>query len=102
MIRVEIRPRQDDKYDMYVGDEGDHFANSDQGYENVEDVIEIARRLWPPLPTFGDIHTAAWGTEVRVPSELVAGVLEAVTRASEPVVMRVNYRNGKTHTERLR
>ena len=102
MILVDIRPRQDNKYDMHVGDEGDHFVNSDQGYENVEDVIDTARRIWPPLPTLGDVHTITWGTDVRVPAELVAAVTEALTQASEAVVMRVTYRDGKTHTERLR
>ena len=78
MILVDIRPRQDDKYDMYVGDEGDHFVNSNQGYERAEDCIAIARRLWPK-------GTGSFGSEV-----------------ADSIYLRVTYRDGRTWTERLR
>lgn len=94
MIRVEIKPRQDNLFDIYVGDEGDEFLNSNQGYENVEDAIAIARRLWPPLNTPDDLPG------------LIGPVFDAVcaviTSNAETVVMRVTYRNGKTMTEQLR
>ena len=102
MIQVNVKPRADGRYDFHVGDEGDDFANSSQGYENPADAIEIVRRIWAPLPTLGDVHTITWGTDVRVPAELVAAVTEALTQACEPVVMRVTYRDGQSHTERLR
>lgn len=112
MIRVEIKPRQDDLFDIWVGDEGDHFVNSHQGYENVEDAVRIARRLWPPieLPDLGEVaHAPKVDTEraavtgvVDVPREHVDAVLELLRLHTEPVIMRVTYRNGRSHTERLR
>lgn len=99
-----IDPRHDGRYDMRVGDEGDQFVNSNQGYENAEDCIAIARRLWPPLkaPTgIGYQNDAAEG-HVTVPEDSVAAVIRAMQRGLEPVVMRVTYRDGKTHTEQLR
>ena len=76
MIRVDIKPRQDDRYDIYVSDDnGNALLNSNQGYENVEDAEKVARRLFGP------------------------GVL---TGAVQTVALRVEYRSGKTKTEQLR
>lgn len=106
MILVDIKARQDDLYDMHVGDEGDHFVNSNQGYSNVEDCIAIARRLWPPMPEPGTVRPADphWfdGTPAKISQKQVEAVISEVHSMLEPVVMRVTFRDGKTRTERLR
>lgn len=110
-----IEPRADGRYDMRVGDEGDQFVNSNQGYENAEDCIAIARRLWPPiaLPAHGDpVHapevdysrtdrTVITGV-VDIPLKYATATVDLLRMKAEPVVMRVTYRTGKTHTEQLR
>lgn len=76
MIRVDIKPRQDDRYDIYVSDDnGNALLNSNQGYENVEDAEKVARRLFSPVVLTGGVQTVA---------------------------LRVEYRSGKTKTEQLR
>lgn len=107
MILVDIKPRQDNLYDMYVGDEGDHFVNSNQGYENAEDAIAIARRLWPPLKLAADgiavaVDTGAGERTVTVPPPVVDGVKAMLTEGHDAIVMRITYRDGKTRTEQLR
>lgn len=70
MIRVDVKPRQDNKFDITIADDNGHtLLNSDQGYENVEDAVAVVRRVFA--------HGAA-------------------------AVMRVEFRDGKTHTEQLR
>lgn len=108
MITVMIEPRADGRYDMRVGDEGDQFVNSNQGYENAEDCIAIARRLWPPiqLPT-GDglkwsVNLGDGDQLTEIPNDILRGAVELVAANTERVVMRVTYRDGKTHTEQLR
>lgn len=77
MIRVDIKPRQDDRYDIYVSDDnGNALLNSNQGYENVEDAEKVARRLF--------------------------GRPVVLTGAVQTVALRVEYRSGKTKTEQLR
>lgn len=110
-IQVTVKPRQDDLYDIYVGDEGDHFVNSDQGYANVEDAERVARRLWPPLalpkfdgpvvyaPEVGD--TAVTGV-VDIPMEYAQATIDLLRMLAEPVVLTVTYRDGTSKTERLR
>ena len=40
MIRVDIKPRQDDRYDIYVSDDnGNALLNSNQGYDAHEPTI---------------------------------------------------------------
>ena len=76
MIRVDIKPRQDDRYDIYVSDDnGNALLNSNQGYENVEDAEKVARRLFGPVVLTGAVQTVA---------------------------LRVEYRSGKPKTEQLR
>ncbi|MGV0793051.1 hypothetical protein [Mycolicibacterium sp. XJ1819] len=76
MIRVTVEPRRDNKFDITVADDNGHvLLNSDQGYENVEDAIAVVRRLFGPVVATGQIQTVA---------------------------LRVEFRDGKTHTEQLR
>lgn len=71
MILVDVKPRQDNLYDIYVSDPGDHFLNSNQGYENVEDAERIARRLWPPLPDSEEVRAALRTRDVEVPLQTI-------------------------------
>lgn len=85
MILVEIRPRQDDLFDIWViGANGEVLLNSSQGYENSEDAEAIARKLFGSVDHEAS-HKAGFG---------VAN--------TEPVALRITYRTGKTHTEQLR
>lgn len=111
MITISVKPRQDNRFDAYVGDEGDHFLNSDQGYENVEDVVAIVRRLWPPiaLPKFDGPITYApevSGTAVTgvvdVPMEHAQATIDLLRMLTEPVVLEITYRDGTVRSERLR
>lgn len=74
-ILIEVKPREDDRYDIYVGDEGDQFVNSSQGYENPEDAVAIVRRLWPPLPKVDDLKHIDQGDRL-----LDLGLIEDVLR----------------------
>lgn len=96
MIKISVKPRQDNLFDIYVGDEGDHFLNSDQGYENVEDAEAIVRRCWPPMPSVDEIRES----RPEIPRRFIE-TMKALL-APEPVVLVVTYRNGKTKTEQLR
>lgn len=100
MIKVAVKPRQDDLYDIYVGDEGDHFLNSNQGYANVEDAERIVHRLWPGLPTADDAYYTSILGLGYIPREHVTAILESLK--AEPVVLVVTYRDGKTKTEQIR
>lgn len=76
MIEVKIAPRQGDRrYEIHVGDAGDIFLVSHQGYENAADAERIARRLFGP------------------PAALVG---------HEPVELTVEFRDGKCNHEALR
>lgn len=76
MIRVVVKPRSDNKFDVHIADDnGNLLLSSDQGYENVEDAEKVVRRIFSLV--------AAVGSE-------------------QAVVLRVEYRNGKTKTEQLR
>lgn len=76
MIRVNVRPRADDKFDIYVAaDNGEELLNSSQGYENVEDAEKIVRRLFGKVGLTGETQTVALVT---------------------------TYRDGKTKTEQIR
>lgn len=77
MIRVDVKPRSDNKFDIYVSEDGEPLLNSNQGYENVEDAIAVARRLFGPVQFSG----------------------KAADRA---IALRVQFRDGTTHTEQLR
>jgi len=87
MIRAEVRPRADNRFDIYVTfDENDEpFVNSSQGYENVEDAERAAKRA------FASLHV--WSK--------VVGVSPDFTEP-EPIVLVTHYRNGKTKTEQIR
>lgn len=76
MIRVEVKTRQDNLFDIWVhAENGELLLHSSQGYENVEDAEKIARRI------FGDVQ---------------------LTGKPQTVALRVTYRDGKTKTEQLR
>jgi len=100
VILVEIKPRQDDLFDIWAGDEGDHLVNSHQGYENVEDAVKIARRLFAAdervaealrfIGEYGDV------------GNIVASIADILRGDVEPVALRITYRTGKTHTEQIR
>ncbi|WP_283612367.1 hypothetical protein [Mycolicibacterium poriferae] len=79
MILVEVKPRDDGRYDIYVSEDGEPYVNSSQGYENVEDAERIARKLFAG-PAF------SMGGEQITP----------------PVTLRTKYRTGQTKTEQLR
>lgn len=110
-INVTVKPRQDDLFDIWVGDEGDHFVASSQGYANVEDAERIVRRMWPPIalpkfdgpvvyaPEVGD--TAVTGV-VDIPMEYAQATVNLLRLLTEPVVLTVTYRDGTSKTERLR
>lgn len=100
MITIKVKPRQDDLYDIYVGDAGDHFVNSDQGYSNVEDAVAIVHRLWPPAMSVEELAAYVSKRSVDIPRKYI----EALTalQATEPVALQITYRDGTTKTEQLR
>jgi hypothetical protein len=76
MIKVTVKPRRDNKFDVHIADDnGNELLSSNQGYENVEDAEKVVRRIFS---------------------------LVAATDKEQSVVLRVEYRNGKTKTEQLR
>lgn len=87
MIKVEVRPRADNKYDAYITfeDNGEQWANTSQGYENVEDAQRSVYRVLASLQKWSE----------------VVGVSPAFT-TPEPIVMVTTYRDGKTKTEQIR
>lgn len=87
MIRVEVKPRKDNRYDVYVtfDDNDEPFVNSSQGYENVEDAQRAVYRV------FASLHV--WSR--------VVGVSPDFTEA-EPIAMVTHYRDGTTKTEQIR
>lgn len=55
MIEVVIEPREGDRlYEIHVGDAGDKFLVSHQGYENAADAEQLVRRLWPTPAASGE------------------------------------------------
>lgn len=86
-LRVEVKPRQDDKYDIYLIDanNGEPLLNSNQGYENVEEAERIAYRV------FASLHV--WSGVVGVSPDM---------QTAEPIVMVTRYRDGSTRTEQIR
>jgi hypothetical protein len=87
VIKVEVKPRKDDRYDVYVtfNEADEPFVNSSQGYENVEDAERAAYRAFASL--------SVWSR--------VVGVAPDFTEP-EPIVMVTTYRTGKTRTEQIR
>lgn len=78
-ILVDIKPRQDNRFDIYVSDDnGDQLLNSNQGYENVEDAKNVARRLF--------------GKETFIPG----------FKVDNSVRLTVHYRDGDTKSEQIR
>ncbi|MEV5360598.1 hypothetical protein AB0K45_09665 [Micrococcus luteus] len=102
-VLVEVKPRGDNRFDIYVGDFGDAYLNSSQGYENVEDAVRIVRKLWPPFAASDQSHVLV---EVAVEANPVAvprdDLMKALTIDWAPVVLRVTYRDGTQKTEQLR
>lgn len=46
-VQIAIEPRAGDRlYEIHVGDAGDKFLVSHQGYENAEEAAHIVERLW--------------------------------------------------------
>lgn len=90
MIRVEVKPRFDSKYDFYISEDGEPYCNSSQGYENVEDAERTVRKMWPQLPDCCEPACC-----LHDPDGLQATKPEAV-------VLVVRYRGGKTKTEQIR
>lgn len=77
MIRIDVKPRKDNKFDIYVfGANGTQLFNSSQGYENAEDAVEIVRKVFGP---------PQWGKA-----------------ADQALALKVTFRDGTTHTEQLR
>jgi hypothetical protein len=87
MIKVDVKPRDDNKFDIYVsdGNNKEPLLNSNQGYENVEDAERIAYRL------LSSLHV--WSTVVGVQPDF---------KTAEPIVLVTTYRDGKTRTEQIR
>lgn len=77
MIKIDIRPREDDLYDIYVhdGNNAEPLLNSSQGYDGPGHPEQLARRL------FG--HVGAWNDD-------------------DQVVLHITYRDGGSMTERIR
>ena len=77
MIRVEIKARQDDLFDIWViAENGEVLLNSSQGYENATDAEAIARKV------FG----MSWSDLMSV----------------EPVTLRIEYRDGRVSEGQIR
>lgn len=75
-INVAVKPRGDNRFDIYVADDnGCELLNSSQGYENVEDAEQVVRRLFGPVVATGQAQT---------------------------VELHLEYRDGTTKTEQLR
>lgn len=100
MITIKVKPRQDDLYDIYVGDPGDHFLNSDQGYSNVEDAVAIVHRCFPPAPSVDELAAQAQALKADIPRKYIEAILMML--AAEPVILLITYRDGTTRTEQLR
>lgn len=107
---VEVKPRQDNLYDIWVhAKNGKLLLHSSQGYENVEDAEAVVRELWPPihLPT-GDglqwsVNLGDGDDLTHIPTEHILGTIELLkANTKQAVVLRVTYRDGKTKTEQLR
>lgn len=100
MIRVDIKPRQDDRYDIYVSDDnGNALLNSNQGYENVEDAERVVRNLWPPLPT---VDALGMEPDDRDVIGLTLEGAALVLAHLRPVHLTVEYRDGRVKSEQLR
>lgn len=99
-VVVEVKPRADGRYDIYVGDEGDAFLNSSQGYSNVEDAVAIVRKLWPAVPEIAIVNVATDGNSFVTVNG--AAFAQAFTAEWAPMALRVTYRDGTTHTRKLR
>jgi uncharacterized protein YegP (UPF0339 family) len=84
MIKVEVKPRQDNLFDIWVhAANGELLLHSSQGYDHAIDAENVARLLFGTRTV-----AAADGT--------------GTVSSSEPVALRVTYRDGKTKTEQLR
>lgn len=82
MIAVHIKPRTDNRFDIYIYDraiDAELLVFSNQGYENAVAAERIARRLFLP-----GVHTG-----------------EAVCKP-EPVELTITYRDGTTRCEMIR
>jgi len=82
MTDIVIRPRADEKYDIYViADNGEPLLNSSQGYSRAADAEDVVRMLFgggaSPVPT--PLHDYA-----------------------EPLKLTVEYRDGRVKSEVLR
>jgi hypothetical protein len=78
VIKLDIRPRQDDLYDIYLhdGNNDEPLLHSSQGYDGPGHPEDLARRLFErPADQWND---------------------------DDPVILRVTYRDGTSKTERIR
>lgn len=89
MIEISIKPREGDRrYDIHVGDAGNTFLVSHQGYENAVDAERIARRLFGSPATLSE-------------RQVLAGQA-LVEHEHEPVELVIEYRDGKAYHEMIR
>lgn len=84
MISVTVKPRSDNRFDIYVhAENGELLMNSSQGYENVEDAERIAHLCFGLAFRHDD-----------------TGILNAPEW--EPARLTVEYRDGRVKSEVLR
>lgn len=75
MIKVEVKPRHDNRFDIWLSaDNGELLLSSNQGYENVEDAERIVHRLFSRVQVTGE---------------------------QQRVVLTTTYRDGRQHTEQI-
>lgn len=98
VIKVEIKPRNGDYlYEIHVGDAGDKFLVSHQGYANAIDAEALVRRLFGrrgPVLTDAILDTHS--------REEIAAMYAEGGGQPEPVELTVVYRDGKSKREMLR
>lgn len=108
MIEVKIEPREGDrKYEIHVGDPGDNFLVSHQGYERAVDAEGTVRRLWPnvngvTLRRVREILDRSNGATNA--EELIIAIRDVLDDADRPeaVDLTVVYRDGTAKHEMLR
>lgn len=85
MIDVKVKPRADDRFDIYLLIDGEPIMNSSQGYENIEDAHRVVYRCLASL--------AVWSKVVGVSPDF---------SVPEPIIMETTFRSGSKMTEQIR